>query len=66
MADESGKAKAEAERQVAPAAEAESIEERPLGGKYAWTGPWGEEEERVFEFVIREFGEGHGGRDSDL
>ena len=66
MANENGKVKAEAEGSVAPAADVESTEERPLGGKYAWTGPWGEEEERAFEFVIREFGEGHGGRDSDL
>jgi hypothetical protein len=66
MANESEKAKTEADRPVAPAVERESKKERPLGGKYAWTGPWGEEEERLFEIIIREFGEGHGGRDSDL
>jgi hypothetical protein len=66
MANRSGKTKAEAQRQLAPAVEPESTKERPLGGKYAWTGPWGEEEERFFQIMVREFGEGHGGRDSDL
>jgi hypothetical protein len=66
MTGENGKAKSEAGRRVAPAVREQPGEERPLGGKYAWTGSWGEEEERWFEIMVREFGEGHGGRDSDL
>lgn len=66
MTDESGKAKREPDREAVPAVEEKPVDERPLGGKYAWMGPWGEEEERFFEIMVREFGEGHGGRDSDL
>jgi hypothetical protein len=66
MADESGKAKGEHERQAASVVEKEAAEERPIGGKYARTGPWGEEEERLFEIIIREFGGGHAERDPAL
>jgi hypothetical protein len=44
----------------------ESEIKRPGLEKYVTPGPWTDEDERFFQIMAREFGEGHGGRDSDL
>jgi hypothetical protein len=44
----------------------ESEIKRPGLEKYVTPGPWTEEDERFFQIMAREFGEGHGGRDDDL
>ena len=66
MADVSGKAKGGADAAAVAAVEGEAIGGDHGFDKYLLPGPWTEEDERMFEFMIREFGEGHGGRDSDL
>ena len=69
MADENGKGKSEAVP-ADPAARPPGLKEseirRPGLEKYVTPGPWTEEDERFFQIMAREFGEGHGGRDSDL
>jgi hypothetical protein len=67
MANESGKAKSQAAEPAArPPGLKESEIKRPGLEKYVTSGPWTEEDERFFQIMAREFGEGHGGRDSDL
>jgi hypothetical protein len=74
MAIKEGKAKNQAEREetdktTSPAVGRplkESEIKRPGLEKYVTPGPWTEEDERFFQIMAREFGEGHGGRDSDL
>jgi hypothetical protein len=66
MVDENGKAQSGAAAPAAPGFVSEATRSRPGLEKYALPGPWTEEDEEVFQFVIREFGEGHGGRDADL
>jgi hypothetical protein len=44
----------------------ESEIKRPGLERYVTPGPWTEEDERFFQIMAREFGEGHGGRDDDL
>jgi hypothetical protein len=66
MADEHGKAGTERVTRDAPIANGEALLSNPDFEKYLLPGPWTEELEETFQWVIREFGEGHGGRDSDL
>jgi hypothetical protein len=66
MADENGKAKPEGTPGTNRPVRKESEIKRPGLEKYVTPGPWTEEDERFFQIMAREFGEGHGGRDSDL
>lgn len=66
MANESGKARKGPDVLTKPVFVSEATKKRPGLEKYALPGPWTEEHERFFQVLIREFGEGHGGRDPDL
>lgn len=66
MADESGNAMHRPDSRVDAVGESQAPGREPGFEKYLLPGPWTEEDERMFEFMVREFGEGHGGRDSDL
>ena len=74
MTTKEGKEKNEAEREGKDKATSlavgrplkESEIKRPGLEKYVTPGRWTEADERFFQIMAREFGEGHGGRDSDL
>jgi hypothetical protein len=66
MADENGKPTGEKDPPADRSKLKESEISRPGLERYFPPGPWTEEDERFFQIMAREFGEGHGGRDSDL
>jgi hypothetical protein len=70
MKTKEGKEKDETQRDADREAPERPLKEseikRPGLEKYVTPGPWTEEDERFFQIMAREFGEGHGGRDSDL
>lgn len=62
MAEESAKTKQQGVTGEAHAANGDAPLSNPDFEKYLLPGPWTEELEETFQYVIREFGEGHGGR----